>query len=325
MTIQLANCNLFSGDVILESVCTVKTSPDTNVTVKWYYSLEESLAGLNGSIVTPNMETTVNSYCHHEILCSAELKMTNLGVSHMGYYWCEVVEGINGFNSFPSSVLRIAACNTSLSACEKMSRFTTNSINTFGCAVSNNESEAPNLTVVDLQECYPAPLTSQPTTEVTTIEKTTTEVDKPMIATSLSDGKTPLLVTTSVPPTASMSEVSTADTGSYSSHGETMVSTATTPGDDEPEAAFPLALIWPIVGAGVGVMLCVVAILLALILAVQCRRKRGKGRVPFVCVCVCCLRVCICLCGVCICLCGVCAGCGIMSRGCSRKNSDNEV
>ena len=287
------DCNLFSGDVTLQSVCTVSTNANANVVVRWYYSMEEHLAGRNGSIVESDMRIRVNSTCLRSTLCSADLTISNIEPSHEGYYWCEVdKESSVMLASFPSTVLRINACNTFHSDCMKKKTYHTNINNNSGrCAVSTM-SQTRNLTFVDLQDCLST--TSQPTTTKTNIS------DKPMAttaakvdATTIGDGKTsPLfLETTAMSSAMSTSEpvASTVGTKSFSSPDEAEASTALS-GDDG--ATLPLTLIVPIIGAGVGVMLCVVAILLALILAVQCRRKTRKGDLcVFVCACAC-VRVC---------------------------------
>ena len=293
------DCNLFSGDVTLQSVCTVSRNANANVVVRWYYSMEEHLAGRNGSIVESDMRIRVNSTCLRSTLCSADLTISNIEPSHEGYYWCEVdKESSVMLASFPSTVLRINACNTFHSDCMKKKTYHTNINNNSGrCAVSTM-SQTRNLTFVDLQDCLST--TSQPTTTETNIS------DKPMAttaakvdATTIGDGKTsPLFLettamssamSTSLAVSTSMPVASTVGTESFSSLDEVEASTALS-GDDG--AALPLTLIVPIVGAGVGVMLCVVAILLALVLAVQCRKKTGKGD-QCVCVSEC---VCACMC-----------------------------
>ena len=268
------DCNLFSGDVTLQSVCTVSTNDD--VVVRWYYSMEEHQAGRNGSIVESDMRIRVNSHCRRSTLCLADLTIFNIEPSHEGYYWCEVDEESSGIlTSFPNPVLRVNTCNTFRNDCMKNTTYHTNiNTNSGRCALSTM-SQARNLTFVDLQNC-------SSTTAATTIGNGRTSPLFLETAAMSSAMSTSLAVSTSMP------LASTVGTESFSSPDEVEASTALS-GDDG--AALPLTLIVPIVGAGVGVMLCVVAILLALVLAVQCRRKTGKGDNTCVCVCVCaCVR-----------------------------------
>ena len=267
------DCNLFSGDVTLQSVCTVSTNDNDNVVVRWYYSMEEHLAGRNGSIVESDMRIRVNSNCPQSTLCSAGLTISDIEPSHEGYYWCEVDEESSGIlASFPSPVLRINVCNTFHSDCMKNTTYHTNiNTNSTGRCALSTTSQARNLTFVDLQNC-------SSTTTATTIGNGRTSplfLETTAMSSAMS---TSLAVSTSVP------VAPTVGTESFSSPDGVEASTALS-GDDG--AALPLTLIVPIVGAGVGVMLCVVAILLALILAVQCRRKTGKGGDTCVCVCAC--------------------------------------
>ncbi len=248
------DCNILSGDITVQSTCTVKAV--SNVTVQWYYTPNKADAGINGTLLpfTNHGRVLVSSVCHPVGVnrCSGELTIKDVSEEDVGYYWCTVDVRTTGFVSHLSTVLYLSGCSM-LSNCETLSNYLTNRRPNFGCAVEQTSEENRNITIVNFYDnCTSDPIEEEPPqftkTETLSLSSTMVTVAAPSDSTSRTN------------------TTASANTG-----------TRSTVGSGESNMELPLAIVWPIVGSGIGLMLFVVAILQALILIVQCRRKRGKG------------------------------------------------